>query len=463
MKKFIATILCCLIFITGAFAQIVPNQQQDEIKMAEAGVFFSSTMQEKNISQNDISFLRRQNKPFEVSLNLANNSGVPLSFVAYISHINQIDGSFGSASILPDTEMYLVTEEDAQSPSVLLKRLAQKNYGDEIFFDVIARFNSLRKEYTLPEEIFIPRVKQRTVQDNELLSDIAKSFYNDEAKVGFLARANGIPKPYQMFNGQIILIPEISGEADSVVIQSDSYKVSKGDTAKSIAEKFYGIDGAISGELMLVWHNVLQKKYVISAKQVLAIPALLEKYQAQEADSWESISTKYYSDESGSRLLEKLNQKLSVGQEVFVSKTLKPEFSCAGWISVKEKSFVLKPREGREIVFQVNLPRGGNLAGTYSAMLTLEQQSVTDTSDGIRTALYSAYNSILILNIESRRPLAELGELHSFEVKRKGNFVGVVFGLKNLGKTQIQVRRSEVRVLRGDRSLVFGPKPLGAG
>jgi LysM repeat protein len=448
MKKFCLVLVCCLLFSVGVFAQIVPNQQQDEIKMAESGVFFSPMMQTLNLSLDSISFLRRQNKQLGFTISLANNTGVSLNFVSYASHINQCNGDFEAASILPDTEMYLITQEDANDPNVFLKRLAKENYSDENFFGAIARFNSLQQEYALPEEIFIPKVKQHTVQDGELLSDVAKLFYSDESKVDFLAQANGIVKPYQIFKEQIILVPEILEST----IKSDSYKVSKGDTIKSIAEKSYGVESVLSGELLLVWHNSLKKEYIIMLKQVLAIPILLEKYQVQEIDTWEKISTKYYLDNSGSKMLETINQKLITGQEIFVLKIVKPEFSCAPWIVAKEKSFSLKPRESREVLFQVNLPRGGNLGGTYSAVVTLEQQNKVDDSGGggLRTSINTAYNSVLIINVESRRPLVKTAELHSFEIQKKDGLTGLVFGLKNLGRTQIQVRKIELRVMQED-------------
>lgn len=466
MKKFVSAFVAIIIFFAViaavCFAQLPSNKEQQETLKQQSGVFFSPLLQQVNISLDELNYLRRYNKSKEIYLALANNSPGPLSFVTHLSHVQQKTGNFESVSIIIDTEMQVITAEQANDPLGALRGLADRYFKDSQLFEIIARFNNLPKQYSLPKELLIPKASRYEVKPGDLLSSIAKEFYGDETRIDFLAQANAISKPYRLVGGQILFIPQLA-EDGSVVSQSCQVSSSKDDLT-NMAKSFYGNEAAAAGENVIAWFNSLEKSYALSEKQVLAIPLLRQLHQVQFGDTWESISKQYYDSDAGKVMLALINaNNLSLGKMIFLPEIKEPKFSCVSWIKPKENNFSLGPKESKEVLFDINIPSGADIGGTYSAALILEEGNPNQDKSGVRMSIKNVYNSILILNIESRRSQEKIAELHSFEIQKKGSVLGAVFGLRNLGREQIQAQKSELRVLREDRSLAFSPCPLGKG
>jgi len=123
----------------------------------------------------------------------------------------------------------------------------------------------------------------------------------------------------------------------------------------------------------------------------------------------------------------------------------------------------LAPQEARRVWFKSKTP-SMNLRGTFSAIVGVEKVVSLEFEEGITSKMTVAPFCTVIITIDNdRRPLPKKAELHSFELQTRGNIQGMVFGLRNLGDIMVQVEKSEVSLLRKDRSRVIRPRPLGAG
>lgn len=107
--------------------------------------------------------------------------------------------------------------------------IAETMYGSGYNAEDIARANKLSEPYTLTENqiLLIPsispktpttgeltekaiqteRAKEYTVQPGDYLWQIAEKLYGDGNQMGKLIDANNIPYPYNVEEGQILLIP----------------------------------------------------------------------------------------------------------------------------------------------------------------------------------------------------------------------------------------------------------------
>lgn len=476
------------------------------------GIMFSPMMHRINVNTNDLRNLRREGKDLIFDITVGNNLSQPVSFKAIIGNLEQKTGTFQLAGLEAQTELYTVKEQDRDNPREALLAIAKEVYGNEGQAALIARFNRLKAEYQLPAKLFIPKIRPETyeIQPGDLLTRIAKRFYGDESLAVFIAEFNGLRKPYQVSGGQTLYIAEIrkeryvvqgnetlesiaqdvfgangkgavplialanglvspyrvSGGQSLVILEiQERYIVQENDNLSTVASSVYknGYGGAVIAKA-----NGLEMSYVFPDGKALFIPKIKPKiYVAQTGDTLEAISEKMYKDETGAELIGFLNgvrglKGLNLGQKLYIPEVKPFKFSCAGWIKPVERNITLEGHESRKIAFKVEVP-GINIDGTYSAMVGAEMVVPDTAQGGIRSVMSPAGYCTVILNITGRRPLPKRAELHSFEIQRKKNVMGLVFGLKNLGNVMVQVQQSKVLVLREDRSPLFNPMPLGMG
>ncbi|MDD4990257.1 MAG: LysM peptidoglycan-binding domain-containing protein [Candidatus Pacebacteria bacterium] len=489
------------------------NAQIYSIKDEGSGVIFSPMMHRFNLTQNDLRNLRSQNKDFVFDLSISNSQNRPVVFKTLVGNLEQREDTFQLADLKPETEIYTVKEEEQANPQATLRKIAERIYGDPEQYVFIARLNNLKVELKLPVEILIPKMRAETyeVQPGDLLVKIAKAVYGDEEMATFLAEVNGLQKPYEIHQGQRLYIVKIKKEP-YVVQQGDSLEgitqktfgeksesiiklfalannltppysltvgqsltnipdmerrtVQEGDTLNTVAKAVYGDEYAA---FILVLANNVESSYNLADGQTLLVPKIKPRvYTAQTGDTLEKISEKAYGDSSGANLIRVINgiqnpEALNPGQKLYIPEVKPFEFSCASWIKPEEEKFTLQAHEQRRVFFKTKIP-GVTISGTYSAIVGVEMEVAPETQEeGIRTEIAPAAYCPVILNIEGRTPLPKMAELHSFEVQEKNGLMGMVFGLRNLGKVMVQVQDSKILILREDRSRLYPPMPLGRG
>jgi len=503
------TVFLVVILLWLAIGQVLA--QNYSITQDDTGFFFAPMMHSFQLTQNDLRNLRSKNQDFVFDLSIGNNLNRPVSFKTVVGNLEQGEDTFQLADLKPETEIYTVQEQERDKPEETLRKIAEKVYGDPNQYVLIARLNKLRAELKLPAELLVPKVRAEMyeVQPGDLLTKVAKAFYGDEMLAAFIAEINGLQKPYELYQGQRLYIIKVNrpivvqeGETLNIVAQKifgekgenivnllalannltppfelttgqslivpemEKRTVQEGDTLNTVAKAVYGDEYA---GFLIAKANDLEKSFKLAEGQTLFIPKIKPRaYTAQTGDTLETISEKVYGEPSGANLIRALNgienpEALNPGQKLVIPEVLPFEFSCASWIKPEEEKFTLAAHEQRRVFFKTKIP-SITTSGTYSAIVGVEMQVQPQTGqEGIRTAIAPASYCPVILNIEGRTPLPKKAELHSFEIQKKGGVMGLVFGLKNLGRVMVQAQDSKILILREDRSRLYLPMPLGKG
>jgi hypothetical protein len=108
--------------------------------------------------------------------------------------------------------------------------------------------------------------------------------------------------------------------------------------------------------------------------------------------------------------------------------------SNAKWVEVGENMFTLKPKEKRVVNFQITVPSGDSLSGTYWSVIMLEGLLPPDTTKqmgqfNIRTVTRYAVQIITTTGIEGIRELI----IENTKVEKKGDKRLIVTEIKNTG------------------------------
>ncbi len=476
-----------------------------------SGIIFSPMMHRFNLTQNDLRNLRSKNQDFVFDLSIGNNLNRPVTFKTLVGNLEQAEDTFQLAELKPETEIYTVKEEERDQPEETLRKIAENIYGNPEQYLLIARLNNLKTEYKLPAELLIPKIRTETyeVQPGDLLVKIAKAVYGDEKMAVFIAEVNGLQKPYEIREGQRLYIikmkeePYVAQEGETlediaqkicggkgesivrlfalannlippfslatgqslVIPEIEKRTVQEGDNLGTVAKSVYGDEYA---GILIAYANDIARSYDLTNGQTLLIPKIKPRvYTAEAGDTLETISEKMYGEPTGANLIRILNgiqnpEALNPGQSLYIPEVKDFEFSCASWIKPEEGKFTLAAHEQKRVFFKTKIP-GITISGTYFAIVGVEMDVPETEQPGIRSVMAPAGYCPVILNIEGRTPLPKKAEIHSFEIQRKNNLMGLVFGLKNLGRSMVQVQDSKILILREDRSRLYPPMPLGQG
>ena len=459
MKRIVCLlVLFVMLLVLQIGISVAQNSRIEEEKQG-IGLTFSPPEHIIKLTPNNIRDMRRNRKPLMFDISLENNLDKAVKFRAFVGNAEQRGDVFAMTSLKPACDTHIVTPEEAVS-SVTLEAIAEEFYSDKAMALLIARQNKLRRGYFLPKTLTIPKVKEvYEVQKDELLSFLAEKFYGDRVMAKFIAEMNGIAEPYQLYDGQVLFIVDDSAEAEE-------YKLKADDDLNSVAKTVYDNEQAST---LLAQANKLKVGYRLIQGQALFIPKIRpEVYITGAEETLETVSKKVYNDGTGASLLGILNgirhfDTLKAGLKLWLPEVEPFKYSCASWIEPVEHEFTLSPQEAKRVWFKSKTP-SMNLRGTFSAIVGVEKVVSSEFEEGITSKMTVAPFCTVIITIDNeRRPLPKKAELHSFELQTRGNIQGMVFGLKNMGDIMVQVQKSEVSLLRADRSRVIRPRPLGAG
>ncbi len=447
-----------MLFVLQIGISIAQNSRIEEEKQG-IGITFSPPEHIIFLTPNDIRDMRRKRKPLMFDISLENNLNRAVKFRAFVGNVEQRGDVFAMTSLKPACDTHIVTPKEVVFAGAL-ETIAEEFYSDKVMALLIARYNGLRRGYFLPKTLFIPKVKEiYEVKKDELLSLIVEKFYGKKAMVKFIAEINGLEEPYQLYDDQVLFLVDDSAEAEIYTIQD-------GDDLNSIAKTIYSDE---QGAVIIAQANKLKVGYKLTSGQVLFIPKVRPgMYITGPEETLETISKKVYNDGTGADLLGALNgirnfESLKTGTKLYIPEVEPFEYSCASWIEPVEREFTLAPQEARRVWFKSKTP-SINLRGTFSAIIGVEKVVSSEREEGVTSKMTIAPFCTIIITIDNeRRPLPKKAELHSFELQTRGGVRGMVFGFENLGDIMVQVGKSEVSLLRKDRSRVIKPRPLGAG
>lgn len=498
-KKIVWLLLIGLVIQFMSMSGVAQEQEVEPLSERKGGFpFFIAPVDTQiiDISQAALVNMQRKNESYKFHISVAQGITTEQSYKVIISHLAQDEKGIGRGQLEPETETYNVQAQDIEQPEALLKNLAQKAWGDESFYYVLAWFNGLRQEYTLSSEIVIPEVQEpyQILDENELLSGISTSAYGDPELASFLAEMNGMVRPYQLMRNMWLFVPKLSEQ---------THTVETGQTWEEISNLVYGSSavahylrllndatdrapaigakvrlpeikkiipreentqipvlalqnyGSEQGFVLLVRANNLQQKYALVLDQVIVSPVFeREQYVVQAGEDLPTIAYKLYEDTNGWGLLTILNNKRTVsqGDRLWVPKVKEHLYSCAGWIEPLEPEFTLST-ESKRLEMQLRIPPNIR-SGTYSALIgvmpVMERRILGGGS--IVTQAIPVYSTSWVFNIQGRRATPLSGTLHAVR-SRAGKFQGeecthVEIGLKNLGENLIEVRSGTIMILR---------------
>lgn len=466
MKRIVCLLVLLVMLLALQIGISVAQNSRIEEEKQSIGMTFSPPEHIINLTPNDIRNMRRNRKPLMFDITLENNLDRAIKFRSFVGNVEQRGDVFAMTSLKPSCNTHIVTKEEAVSAGTL-EAIAEEFYNDKAMTLLIARQNKLRRGYFLPKTLAVPKVqKVYEVQKDDLLSLIAEKFYGNKTMAKFIAEMNGLAEPYQLYNGQVLFIVKIVKTQNGTVPETEEYTRKDGEDLNSITKSVYGDE---QGAVIIAQANKLKVGYRLTKGQILFMPKIRPAMHIVGAEeTLEMVSKKVYNDGTGAALLGILNgirnfEALKAGLKLYVPEVEPFKYSCASWIEPVEREFTLSPQEARRVWFK-SKTLSMNLRGTFSAIVGVEKVVSSEHKEGITSKMTVAPFCTVIITIDNdRRPLPKKAELHSFELQTKGNIQGMVFGLRNLGDIMVQVGKSEVSLLRADRSRVIKPRPLGAG
>jgi nucleoid-associated protein YgaU len=126
-----------------------------------------------------------------------------------LARINDIDPPFrlktGRILRVPISGIYTVRSGDTPS------RIAEKLFGGASRYALLMEMNGLTPESPLSvrQELEIPAVLEHRLGKGEMLGGLAKRYYGDASRAGWIARYNGISRPDRVKRGTRLEIPLI--------------------------------------------------------------------------------------------------------------------------------------------------------------------------------------------------------------------------------------------------------------
>ncbi len=517
MQKMIfgLVVFLCLIVSFGVLAQTGERPKPPE---GQTGIFFAPMVQNQTISYGYLMELRRKNQDYEFDISVSHNFTTPMEFQVDVAPVSQEGGRFQRGKLTPQAKVYTVQVADVQNPEKTLQRLALQIWNDENFYPALARFSRLPADYGLLERIIVPALPSQryTIQEGDLLTEIAKKTYGDGRFATFIAEVNLIPKPYNLMPGQWLFLPKVKKEqylakdqetlsaiAEALYqtpqaasylglvndLTSDAalqagqklflpeiqgvYTVKAEDNVQDIASALYGDPW---GAVILVKANELEVTFPLRVGQSLVLPVLKkEKYKVNAGETIGSIAIQLYQDQRGENLLAEVNNlanksQLPAGTELFIPEIEPQTYSCAAWLEPEERLFKLEPGPGRYLKVKVKIPRNLSVGGTYSAMVGLQLVVPQEMSEsGIYSAAVPVGTSLFILTIEGKEPGFRNAELNAVRVRNtqiEGTDYSVIgIEVKNVGRYLIRCGDASRMTLleKSNRRALFPAQPLGEG
>ncbi|MFE7797448.1 LysM peptidoglycan-binding domain-containing protein [Nocardia sp. NPDC057440] len=177
-----------------------------------------------------------------------------------------------------------------------LFRLAQQFYGNGELFPVIAAANGIidPNRISVGRTLIIPDiVKTHTAVAGDTLFGLAKRFYGDGELFPIIAAANRVMDPNRIAAGQVIVIPELTGQRRPPIIPANprTHVVVAGDALFGLAQRFYG-----KGELfpVIAAANGIADPDRIPVGRRLIIPPITRTYIVTQGDTLFGLAQRFY-------------------------------------------------------------------------------------------------------------------------------------------------------------------------
>lgn len=177
-----------------------------------------------------------------------------------------------------------------------LFRLAQQFYGNGELFPVIAAANEIinPNHIAVGRTLIIPDIiKTHTTVAGDTLFGLAQRFYGNGELFPIIAAANRVQDPDHIAVGQVLVIPELTGQRHSPVIPGTArtHIVVAGDTLFGLAQRLYG-----NGELfpVIAAANAIADPKKLAIGRRLIIPPVTKTYRVVKDDTLFGLAQRFY-------------------------------------------------------------------------------------------------------------------------------------------------------------------------
>lgn len=177
-----------------------------------------------------------------------------------------------------------------------LFQLAQQFYGNGELFPVIAAANEIINpgHIAIGQTLIIPDIiKTHTTVAGDTLFGLAQQFYGNGELFPIIAAANRVPDPDHIAVGQVVVIPELTGQRRPPVIPGTgrTHVVVAGDTLFGLAQRFYG-----KGELspIIAAANAIADPKKLAIGRRLMIPPVTRTYRVVKDDTLFGLAQRFY-------------------------------------------------------------------------------------------------------------------------------------------------------------------------